>query len=907
MAGSRTFPWPTLALLGAMAAAPAACAQDLLRLSLPGSGTDILAAGAGQAEDKPTPTGPTILPVPLVEERTIWISPRTTHPFTVVPVTAGKETAFIVTGGVKLLVKFASGSIRSLEVEADQVVIWQKGEDSTGAFNAMRGAGGSQGAEKIEFYLTGNVVIRYGAPGDVTRTGVQRQSRTLRADRVYYDVANHRAIAVKADLEYTKEGFINAGHVVAEEIHQIGETEWAAVMAEMHASRLPSDPGIKVAVDEASIYREPRTARRGLFGIPIRDRITGQIAEEEPEILEATGISAIVRDIPVFYWPRVRTNVNDPFGPFEGLTFRQDRQFGFQVYATWDMLELIGLTKLEHERWNLLTDYLSRRGPALGTNYSLNGQTFFGMDAPFRTLIKGYMIYDQGTDILGSPREADFVPPAFRGRFMFRHQQEFGQEWSLQTQFAYLSDRNFYEEYYNYDFLHGPNQETFAWLKYQSGNAACTFLFEPDMKRDGVSETYWLPRVDGYLLGQSIFERFTYHSWASVAYARLDPFRNPPREFPLFRDNGVPPPEVPVNTGRVDWMQQISMPFELGPAKVVPYGVLDLAYYTQNNEGAQQGRVYGGGGVRASVPLSKLYHGVESELCNLQGLYHKNLFSANYFIAGSTTSWAILPQLDRLNDDATEAAWRDVLPWEVTFPQTANLNGVALERAPQFNPRLYVIRRLIDSKPDTLDDIQVVQLDWRQKLQTKRGYPGLEHVVDWLTLDLSASIFPAADRDNFGSTVAFIESRLQWNIGDRNGIFSNVWVDPFDFGARFWELGTYFSRDDRTSFNISYRSADPLQSRVVAVASTYVFSPKYAFTAVTAYDFGYQSSLTNSFLFTRVGTDMQVTIGFTYNYLINNIGFTLNIVPNLIANQTTPVPARGYGLAGAGTGQYQGR
>src|SRR5262249_16368984 len=203
--------------------------------------------GPGDPVVPSVPPGTTmVVPVPLTEERRVWISPRSTQPFNFVPVTVGKETAYIVTGGIKLQVKFATGSIRSLEIEADQVVIWQKEGDSTGTFNAMRGPEGSEGAEKIEIYLTGNVVLHYGAFADVTRTGVQRASRTLRADRVYYDVGNHRAIAVRADLEYMKEGYINAGHVLAQEIYQIGETEWAAVDAEIHASRLPSDPGVKL-------------------------------------------------------------------------------------------------------------------------------------------------------------------------------------------------------------------------------------------------------------------------------------------------------------------------------------------------------------------------------------------------------------------------------------------------------------------------------------------------------------------------------------------------------------------------------------------------------------------------------------------------------------------------------------
>ncbi len=464
---------------------------------------------------------------------------------------------------------------------------------------------------------------------------------------------------------------------------------------------------------------------------------------------------------------------------------------------------------------------------------------------------------------------------------------------TVQAQFALLSDRNFLEQFYDTEYHYGPNQETFAWVKYQTGNAAVTFLAEPDVGRSWVSETHWLPKVDGYLIGQSLFDRLTYHSWGSVAYAQMDTFRNPPDEFPLKFDNGLPPPEHGVNTGRIDWMQKLSAPFDLGPARVVPYGVTDLAYFTQDNSYSTAGRVYGGAGVRASVPFSRLYSDVESEMFNVKGLYHKNVFSVNYYAAATNLSWADLPQLDRLNDDATESSWRDITPWQPAYSFLNATNGLVLGTGSYniYNPRQYAVRRLVDFNPETLGNIQEVQLDWRQRWQTKRGYPGLEHTVDWFTLDLSGSIFPVPNRDNFGNSVGFLEYAAQWNVGDRTALYSNAWVDPWNFGARYWDVGASFSRDDRTSFAITYKNTDPVQSRLVAASATYVFSQKYAMTALTAYDFGYSSSLTNSLFFTRVGTDLMITVGFTYNNIIKNFGMTLNIVPNLLGSQASPVVA----------------
>jgi hypothetical protein len=67
-------------------------------------------------------------------------------------------------------------------------------------------------------------------------------------------------------------------------------------------------------------------------------------------------------------------------------------------------------------------------------------------------------------------------------------------------------------------------------------------------------------------------------------------------------------------------------------------------------------------------------------------------------------------------------------------------------------------------------------------------------------------------------------------------------------------------------------------------AVTYIFSPKYAVTAASAYDFSTFQSLSNSLVLTRVGTDLQVSLGLTYNAMQNNFGFTFEILPTIVSN-----------------------
>src|SRR5207237_1128131 len=128
------------------------------------------------------------------------------------------------------------------------------------------------------------------------------------------------------------------------------------------------------------------------------------------------------------------------------------------------------------------------------------------------------------------------------------------------------------------------NKETFLYVKQQQDNWAWSFLAEPRV-RDWVNETESLPRVDGYLIGQSFFDTLTYSAHGSAGYFQLMPTNLPPPPASLTTQR--------VNTGRFDLMQEASLPFYVGPVKVVPYGLLDLTGYTEDLNGDSTGRVYG--------------------------------------------------------------------------------------------------------------------------------------------------------------------------------------------------------------------------------------------------------------------------------------------------------------------------
>ena len=182
--------------------------------------------------------------------------------------------------------------------------------------------------------------------------------------------------------------------------------------------------------------------------------------------------------------------------------------------------------------------------------------------------------------------------------------------------------------------------------------------------------------------------------------------------------------------------------------------------------------------------------------------------------------------------------------------------------------------------PDTIDTIDVLQLGLRQRWQTERGFPGAEHTVDWMTLNLNMSIFPNADRDNFGHTFGIFEYDWAWNIGDRTALTASGWFEPFNGGPRVFDIGANVQRPDSTSFYLGYEQIDPVNAKAVVGTITLPFSAKYALTANTVWDFGNHVSTYGLFL-SRMGTDLMVTFGLTYNSTVNMFGVAFEVLPNL--------------------------
>jgi hypothetical protein len=828
----------------------------------------------------------------------------------------------VYTGGLIINVVYLASEgpparFQEVELAADNVVAWVKttsGQQFTGDLSTV---GAENEGTEVELYLSGNVVIRTLSTDTVGNRTVEQ---VFRAAEVYYDVNRHRAIAVGGDLELRVQGVEESIHLRGQEVWQLSRNEWRLFESDAYSSKRPAQPGLRISSRESTLIQ--RTAvRRNIFGIPYRDLRTGQIDVGQERVLYNDRVRLKVFDTPVFFWPRSRVDIGDPFGPLAGIGFGQDRIFGTQIYTTWDIYQLLALRGPPGHQWVLHADYLSDRGPAAGTDYTYVGRDLFGLagvdphtglatrpafNQPYTGLIRLYGIHDRKErDILGGDRGPEPEHPDFRGRAHWRHNQdvyEYGTTFlRLITQVGYFSDKNFFEQYYKIEYDMQPNQETFAHLYGAAGNLGGSLLVQGNLQRDWMTETEWWPRGDGYLIGQSLlWDRLIYSARGDIGYAGLRPSEIAP--LPVMQTDRR------VDTGRFHLNQRLSAPFDLGPVRLDPYGVMDLAYYTDDisrynagvtratagapifavpgNPGAVldpagegRGRFYGGGGLKASTTLSRLYPDAASEMFNVRGLYHKVTYGANYFAAYSDTPYWQLPQLDRLYDDAADFTYRLARPRQRAV--IGGAAGEALATSPLFDPQRYAIRRLVDNRYDTLDTIEVLQVESRHRWQTKRGFPGAEHIVDWITFDTSISYFPDAQRDNFGENWAFWEYFFLWHVGDRMSLSSAGWYDPFEFGPRYFNLGLHFNRPDGTNFYLGYRHTDPIESRALTASVSYKLTRKYSVNFIGTYDFGVNEILSQQVNIARVGTDVTVLFGVSYNALVNNFGVQFALVPNL--------------------------
>jgi lipopolysaccharide transport LptD-like protein len=492
------------------------------------------------------------------------------------PELKGRQVA-IYTGGVVVM----AGDI---EMKAGNVVIWTNNSERSKEINPETGK--VRGPE-AEIYLEGNVVFN-------------ESTRTVRASKVYYDIATNRAMILDAAVRSFSRARGVPVYYYAKEARQLARGKFVAEKAAFTTSEM----GI------------PHTAIEGKH-FEFTD-----LSEEDPDGTKhrriryrADNVVSRIRNVPVTWWPRMAGDIEQGETALRRVQLSERSNRGTGIESQWHLWKLLGLYRAPSgfKKTYLNLNFFSERGPVIETESRYLRDDFYGnWLATF--------VHDQGKDNIGG----DSVKPPRepRGRVRWRHRQFLPRDWQLTLETSYLSDAQYLAEWYEREFKEGKDQETLVHLKKQWDRNTLSILMKGRIN-DFQTETEVFPRVEYHLLGQPLWEdRLTYNTTSVLEYAQFSP------------DDRLAAPRSSPWTTIVDTDHEVAMPIQLGFVKVLPFVDGRATYFEHQVRGrGDDVRTYIASGLRASWYLSKVYDDVHSQLWNLNRLRHVNTFDIEAMVA----------------------------------------------------------------------------------------------------------------------------------------------------------------------------------------------------------------------------------------------------------------------------------
>ncbi|QDT54307.1 LPS-assembly protein LptD [Caulifigura coniformis] len=763
------------------------------------------------------------------------------------------EYVITVTNGVNIVVDNVPVQVggqlmlTQIDLTADRAIIWTDAPASSNQF-----AFDLNENTPCQVYLEGNIVARIG-------------SNEARASQAFYDINNRRGQLVNAEVRTYLPQIDGMLRLRADSIRQLSESNFHARNAFVTTSAF-GRPGYRV--EGADIFVEERFDPSGRI-----DPGTGMPSTASPQIT-ALNTRFYVEELPIFGLPYVSAPAENLQVPFERLNFGYSSIFGATVHSVFNVETLFGFDLPEGVDMGVQFDYMTKRGPGLGlnTDYDVDGH-LLGLPAHHEGTSKLYYLHDMGEDNLGRDRR-DLAAPNNRGRAMWRNRTDLSVDTWINAEVDYISDRNFREQFDETGWDRDKDSETLVNLSHQFGNGQFNALVKGRIN-DFSDQTDWLPKFDLFNLGEPLFgDALTWSSHSSVGYGRIQTAEAPSDPQDVF----TPLPYLQDASGLVGMTRhELNAPFMLGAMNVSPYVMGEAAAWGEDYNGDSLARLYGSAGIRGSLQFFKALPDYRDPIFGLNGLAHKSQIDFDYYYAQSTKDLDEIPQYNEFDEDAQDRFRERYIPLE--------FGGVL---PPEFDPRFYALRSgagrgVADPYFELVDDQHVLRLGWRNRLQTKVGPPDRPRIKDWMIFDLEGTIFPNADRDNFGETLGLINGRYIWNVGERTSLLASGVFDVFDGGQRIWNAGVLTQRGARGSLYVGFRQVDvgPIESQLITGSYSYRMSQKWVSTLGAAYDIAEGRDRGESLTITRIGESFLLHLGFGFDVSRNNVGIGVSLEPRL--------------------------
>ncbi len=792
--------------------------------------------------------------------RRIQVRPRSSDPLRFESFesrdTVPAEQVNVITGGVNVLVEGVEVpfdgedvSLGVIDISADKVVVWTHTEDGQ-AWEA--GAPVVQpGESKLQIYMEGNIVIR------------QKQN-VIHATHAFFDANSNRALMLNAELRAFLPITQGDFRVRAKRMRMLSQDRFHAQSAWATTSPY-GEPGYRVEASDIFVAPGP-----GLFSGT--DPFTGQPVMKQSTWVTSHNNRFVVGDVPVFYLPKISGPAEDPGIPIRSAIVTSDSIFGVQAKTVWNMNRLFGIPKMPGMEWDLLANYMSKRGAGAGTSIDYNGTSDLGS---WRGKGTGYYQHDTGLDNLGLGRRNLIPESQNRGEATFRYRQNLPDDALVFGEIGYLSDRNYLEQYHEISFDSDKDVETLLGARQDAGAWSGMLWGRADLLGFEAT-TDWLPRADLYSFSKPLFNGLLYwSSHSSAGYANTQQLPPPTDPNDPYTTAGMP-----YNTdasGVVAMTRhELAAPFMMGPINIEPFVMGEAAYWQQGFTSESVDRYLLNTGVRARMTAMRVFPFVRNEILNLNGLAHRHETSLEYSLTDSSRGLNEIAQYNELDENSQER-FRARYPLQI-------YSGLV---PPEFNTRSYALRNgagLWTSAPyhEVADNFQALRIRFRDRLQTKVGPADSPRVRDWMIWEYGASYFPNADRDNFGQDFGLLYNHYRLNLSDRTSVHTDLSWDLFDPAQNLWSVGILSQRSLRGSAYLGFRqvkATDYLDSQMLLASYSYQMSPKWISTASFAYDVAQNEARGNSLTVSRVGLDWILNFGFGYDYSKDNVSFAVSFEP----------------------------
>jgi hypothetical protein len=649
--------------------------------------------------------------------------------------------------------------------------------------------GGAVVAEMIAgIYLAGDVVLTEG-------------SRSIQAEELYYDIATQRALAVQASLT--------------------GYDAKRGIPIYLRAKRLRQESADVFSAEESvlttSEFHTPQIALTASRVI-LRDRTQIDTTADTPS---DTSRQVELRDVRFKYYnttllklPKVTGNLENPHLPLRGLRLGNDSFWGPSVESQWDFPKVLGLAEAPGTDSRLNLDYYDRRGPGVGLDVDYQRDSYFG-----ESLV--YYINDHGQDRLGRHSTRWDLEPerTIRGRFTWRHRQFLPHYWQVTTEAAYLSDRNFLEQYYRGEAQAGKEHETLIHSKRIQDNWGLSFLAKARIN-DFQNQLEELPSAEFNWTGQSLFDGLmTFHSNSLVASMRQR------------YDRGTVPAGLDSAYSFLTTRNELDLPLSWGRWRMVPYAAATFGYddgsgFMADRQGAavqpERDVLIGEAGLRVTAPSWwRIDRNVYSRFWDLHQLRH--VVSPSLLIVGYAEDKAAAEQRDLLRLGLTQR-------WQTKRGQGKRRRTVEWLR---------------------------LDLDWNWLARSARS-GGNSNELQWNVpmtplIDRFSHTAPPADRrrgNMDGPNRSYVGGRLAWHVSDSTAVLGDVYYDMVGGLCRRASAGVAHvcAPDLSAYFGTRYlRDTDNLLgqigSHVFTFAATYRLDPRYAVVVSNQFDFEYKENI----------------------------------------------------------------